>query len=84
MGVATGGDEGFDGGGLGGGGGGVEGGRGDVIAVLVEGWVVEGGIPVAALPAADSVAEDIGKIVVVSARSISKCFNNYSFLYIST
>jgi len=65
FGVAAGGDETFDGGGLAWGGGEVDGGGGDVVAVLVEGWVVECGIPVATLPASDSVAEDVGKVVVV-------------------
>ena len=64
--VAAGSDEGFDGGCLSGGCGRVDGRGGDVIAVLVERWVVDGGIPVAALPASDSVAENIGEVIVIS------------------
>lgn len=65
FGIAADGDEIFDGGGLACGGGEVDGRGGDVVAVLVKGWVVESGIPVATLPASDSVAEDVGKVVVV-------------------
>lgn len=68
VGVSAGDDEAFDGGGLRWGGGEVDGGGGDVVTVLVEGWVVECGIPIAALPASDSVAEDVGEVVVVSGR----------------
>ena len=66
--VAAGHDERFDGGRLGRGGRGVDGGGGDVVTVLVEGGVVECRIPVAALPAADTVAEDVGEVIVVSGR----------------
>jgi len=66
FGIVTGGNEGFDGGGLGGGGGGVEGGCGDVVAIFIEGRVVDCRVPVAALPATDSIAKDIGKVIVVS------------------
>lgn len=42
-----------------------EGGGGDVGAVFGEGRVVDGGVPVAALPAADGVGEHLGEVVGV-------------------
>ena len=63
--VACGGEEFLDGGGQGGGGW-VQGGvGGHVAAVLAEGRVVDGRVPVAALPAADAGGEDVGEVVVV-------------------
>lgn len=77
VGVAAGGEEGLDeGGGVRGGGGvGDEGWGGEVAAVFVEGWVVEVGIPVAALPAADGVAEDLGEVIVVASSESSSSAN---------
>ena len=38
----------------------------DVAAVLREGWVIDCGIPIAALPAFNPGAKHIGEVVVVS------------------
>lgn len=65
VGVAAGGEELADG--YGGVGGGVvdQGGGGDVVAVFIEGRVVDCWVPVATLPTADGIGEDLGEVVVI-------------------
>lgn len=46
--------------------------RGDVVAVFVEGRVVDVWVPVAALPAADWIGEDLGEVVVVGDAGETK------------
>lgn len=66
VGVVTGCEERAGGVGLVGGGGvGDEGRGGDVGAVFGERGVVDGGVPVSALPAADGVGEDLGEVIGV-------------------
>ena len=44
----------------------------DIPTVVTEGWIVDGGVPVAGLPTPDAIAKQVGNIVIVSHAADAK------------